>query len=268
MLNKNRFNEILPSLQKICFEAGALQIKLHDTDLNYVTKENKTPVTDADIGSNKILTEGLRLITPEIPIISEEDYKGQDRHSCFWLIDPLDGTRNYMNKGNEFCICISLIHNDFPILGFIYSPITQDLYYSYKGIGAYLKKKNDQPTRLYTKKVNCDHPNIIYTSTSINENILHLLANKIYSPKFIKCSSALKFGYIASGQGCFYPRLGPTHEWDTAAGQSLIEEAGGVVVDKFMQPLRYNKNKTFINKEFFVISDVNYDWKSVIEAIF
>ena len=267
MLDKNKFKQILSMLHTLCVEAGELQIKLHNTDLNYVTKENKTPVTEADIGANNIITQGLRHLTSDIPIISEEDYKGQERHSCFWLIDPLDGTRNYMNKGHEFCICISLIENDSPILGLIYSPITQDFYYSYKDLGAYLQKKDSKAIRLSTKKIHSDHTNIIYTSSSIKDSVISFLTNHIYSPKFIKCSSALKFGYIASGQGCFYPRLGPTHEWDTAAGQSLIEEAGGAVVDKFMKPLKYNKNQTFLNKEFFVISDVDYNWRPVIEAI-
>ena len=112
------------------------------------------------------------------------------------------------------------------------------------------------------------NPNKIFTSSSIREKVLEVLAGSIINYEFIKKSSALKFGNIASGAGCFYPRLGPTHEWDTAAGQILVEEAGGIVVDKFMSPLRYNKNKTFLNKEFFVISDPDYDWEPIVNAIF
>ncbi|MBT5405998.1 MAG: 3'(2'),5'-bisphosphate nucleotidase CysQ, partial [Gammaproteobacteria bacterium] len=109
--------------------------------------------------------------------------------------------------------------------------------------------------------------NKIFTSTSIRESVLEVLSKNILNYEFIKQSSALKFGNIASGEGCFYPRLGPTHEWDTAAGQALVEEAGGIVVDKFMRPLLYNKNRTFINKEFFVIADPDFDWEPIISTI-
>ena len=107
----------------------------------------------------------------------------------------------------------------------------------------------------------------VYTSISINKDILKQISNSVKDVLFIKLPSALKFGAIASGDGCFYPRLGPTHEWDTAAGQCLIEEAGGAVVDKNMNRLEYNKNSNFLNNEFFVIADPSYDWKSVIDNI-
>ena len=107
----------------------------------------------------------------------------------------------------------------------------------------------------------------IYTSCSMNEKKLNLLISKIPNAKINKFSSALKFAAIASGDGCFYPRLGPTHEWDTAAGQCIVEEAGGVVVDKHMSRFRYNKNDTYLNQEFFVIADSEFNWKTIINQL-
>lgn len=268
IINYKKFLEILPKIYEICLKTGEFQVKHHKKDILFKNKSNKTPVTEIDIESSSFITEGLKKLLPNIGIISEEDYDESTSYDNFWLIDPLDGTRNYINKGESFCICIALVSNRKPILGIIYSPISKDFYYSFKGHGSYLQKYNLEPYRIFTNKMSKTVANKIYTSSSIRDSVLEILSKKIINYEFIKQSSALKFGNIAAGIGCFYPRLGPTHEWDTAAGQILVEEAGGIVVDKFMKPLRYNKNKTFINKEFFVIADKDYDWKSIIKTIF
>ena len=267
-INHKKFLELLPSLHEICKVTGELQVKHHKTNIKFSTKSNQTPVTEIDIQSSLIITNGLRKLTPDIPIVSEEDYDDTLTYDYFWLVDPLDGTRDYINNGDNFCICISLISDNLPVLGIIYSPISKDFYYSFKNNGAFLLKENSDPKKIISQKMSKTNPNKIFMSSSIREKVLEVLASSIINYEFIKQSSALKFGNIASGIGCFYPRLGPTHEWDTAAGQILVEEAGGIVVDKFMRPLRYNKNKIFLNKEFFVISDPDYDWKSIINAIF
>ncbi len=267
IITHKEFLNILPSLHDICKITGELQIKYHKTNIKYSTKSNSTPVTQVDMESSLIITDGLKKLTPEILIVSEEDYDDTLSYDYFWLIDPLDGTNNYINNGDNFCICISLISKSRPILGIIYSPITKDFYYSFKNHGAFLIKENPSPKKIFTSKMSKSKINKIFTSTSIRESVLEVLSKNILNYEFIKQSSALKFGNIASGEGCFYPRLGPTHEWDTAAGQTLVEEAGGIVVDKFMRPLLYNKNRTFINKEFFVIADPDFDWEPIISTI-
>ena len=268
IINHKKFLELLPSLHEICKVTGELQVKHHKTNIIFSTKSNKTPVTEVDIQSSLIITNGLKSLTPGIPIVSEEDYDDTLSYDYFWLVDPLDGTRDYINNGDNFCICISLISDNFPILGIIYSPISKDFYYSFKNSGSFILKENLKPRKINSIKMSKTNANTIFTSSSIRERVLEVLADSIINYDFVKQSSALKFGNIASGRGCFYPRLGPTHEWDTAAGQILVEEAGGIVVDKFMERLSYNKNKTFINKEFFVIGDPGYDWESIINSIF
>ena len=188
-------------------------------------------MTQIDIDSFTLISESLSVLTPEIPIISEEDYEGISKNNSFWIVDPLDGTRDYLDNGDNFCICISLIDDTYPILGIIYSPMSGDFFYAYKNEGAYLIRKETSPIRIMTKKVSASDEIKIFTSIAINKNILQQISGKIKNVLFTPLSSALKFGAIASGEGSFYPRLGPTHEWDTAAGQCLIEEAGGIVVD-------------------------------------
>ena len=267
MIKYDYFVEILPSIHKICIEVGNLQKKYHKTRIHVSTKSNQTPVTKVDLDSNTIILKSLSELTPDIPIISEEEYENQKKHDYFWIVDPLDGTRDYLDSGNNFCICISLINKKYPILGVIYSPITEDFYYAYKNYGAYLMNGCSEARKIMTKKMSLSDKNNIYTSKSINKNVMKELSENVANALFIPLASALKFGAIASGKGCFYPRFGPTHEWDTAAGQCLIEEAGGAVVDRFMNRLEYNKNANFLNEEFFVIADTDYNWKKIIDVI-
>ena len=163
-------------------------------------------MTQIDIDSNIIITESLSELTPEIPIISEEDYEGKSKNDSFWIVDPLDGTRDYLDNGDNF-ICISLIDETYPILGIIYSPMSGNFYYAYKNEGAYLIRRENSPIRIMTKKVSDSDEIQIFTSIAINKNILQKISDKIKNVLFTPLSSALKFGAIASGEGSFYPRL-------------------------------------------------------------
>ena len=125
-INYKKFLELLPSLHEICKVTGELQVKHHKTNIIFSTKSNQTPVTEIDIQSSLIITNGLKKLTPDIPIVSEEDYDDTLTYDYFWLVDPLDGTRDYINNGDNFCICISLISDNLPVLGIIYSPISKD----------------------------------------------------------------------------------------------------------------------------------------------
>ena len=264
---KEEFFKILPSLYEICIRVGELQVKHHKTKLNYQKKKDNTLVTEVDIISSQMIKDSLQKLTPEIPVISEEHYTDEFLYSDFWIVDPLDGTSNYINNGTNFCINIGLISENKSVLGLIYSPITKDLYYAFKNSGAFFLKYSLNPVKINTLVIKNDDKKLIYLSSSINKKVIEILSTELTNVEFINCASALKFGYIASGNGCFYPRLGPTHEWDTASGQCIIEEAGGLVLDKNMNPLAYNKNSSYLNNEFFVISDGRFDWSKVIKLI-
>ena len=169
---KENFIKFLPDLISICEQAAELQIKYHKTKINISRKYDGTPVTEIDIASSKIITTGLKSITPEIRVISEEYYSGVDASGYFWLVDPLDGTKNYINNGIQFCINIALIKDNFPILGLIYSPVTKDLYYAFKNFGSYYKKFNDEADEMKTSKLTIEGIKNIYTSASIKPKII------------------------------------------------------------------------------------------------
>ena len=144
-----------------------------------------TPVTEIDIASSKIITMGLKSMTPEIRVISEEHYSGVDKSDYFWLVDPLDGTNNYINNGSQFCINIALIKDNFPILGLIYSPVTKDLYYAFKNFGSYYKKFNDEAVEMKTSKLTFEGIKNIYTSTSIKSVIIKNLTENLNNVEVI-----------------------------------------------------------------------------------
>ena len=204
--------------------------------------------------------KGVKLTLKEKMLLSKEKPWGvilfKRNIKSFWQVKKLTNQIKKLTRDKKF-----------PILGIIYSPITEDFYYAYKNYGAYLMKGHSKAIKIMTKKMSLHDKNNVYTSISINKNVLKEISDNVDNALFIPLASALKFGAIASGNGCFYPRLGPTHEWDTAAGQCLIEEAGGSVVDKFMNRLEYNKNPNFLNEEFFVIADTDYNWKKIIDNI-
>ena len=265
-MNFEDFKKVLPDLINVCKKTGAYQIENHNKVLEFRTKKDKTPVTEVDLCSNDIIKRALYSLTPEVTIVSEEDYQIKNNSSYFWIIDPLDGTKNYLKGNNHFCINIALIQDGEPILGLIYAPIFNLLFYAFKDNGAYRQSNEGKPVLIKTKQFLIKEKAVIYTSSSVNENVCRKLRKHFKNIEIITSSSALKFGYIASGQGSFYPRLGPTHEWDTASGQCIVEEAGGMVVDKYMKRLKYNKNSTYLNNEFFVIGDSGFDWEQVIKS--
>ena len=266
-MNFDDFKEVLPGLINICMETGKYQIKYHRKSLEIKVKANKTLVTEIDIHSSNMIKNKLNQLTPKIPVVSEEDARTNNHLDYFWIIDPLDGTKHYLQGNNNFCINIALIQKNQSILGLIYSPIFNNVFYAFRNRGAYKQINNKRPVLIKTKKFSIKQKTVVYTSSSINENVCRILRKRFKNIEIITSGSALKFSYIASGQGSFYPRLGPTHEWDTAAGQCIVEEAGGLVVDKFMQKLEYNKNQNYLNNEFFVVGDPLYNWEQVIKSV-
>ncbi len=269
-MKKNEFLSIIPELLQLVEKTGQYQIKHHKRSLKVKVKDDKTPVTEIDINSSNMIKNFLQKIIPGVPIISEEDQPIINNSDYFWIIDPLDGTKSYLKGDDYFCINIALISNGEPIIGLIYSPkfnLVFTGFKDYKATKGTYKSGKLLDMEIKTKKISSEDKVVVYTSSSINKGICEKLKDQFNNIKINTVSSALKFGYIASGEGSFYPRLGPTYEWDTAAGQCIIEAAGGLVVDKFMQRLTYNKNPSYLNEEFFVIGDPSYDWEKIVKSI-
>ena len=263
ILDKNFFLSNIEKIKKICVKAGHTQIQFQNKVLEIQSKSDNTPLTEVDIISHEIIVEGLRELDENIPIVSEEGFQKNEVYDNFWIVDPLDGTRNYINKGTNYCVNIAFISDDFPIFGAIFIPSKNEFFYAIRGCGAH----NMFDDKLQKLNVSNSLTTKVFTSSAMNQIKLDLLNELITDVKIEKISSAIKFGYIAKGLGNFYPRFGPTYEWDTAAGQCILEESGGRVVDRNLERLSYNKNEKYLNQEFFAFSGDPSFWERVIISL-
>ncbi|MCX8160571.1 MAG: 3'(2'),5'-bisphosphate nucleotidase CysQ [Candidatus Saccharicenans sp.] len=244
-----------------------------DADWDVSLKEDRTPVTEADRISNSIITDGLRQLFPDIPLISEENrqvpYEMRQNYEYCWLLDPLDGTREFLSRNGEFTINLALIHSGQPVAGFISVPCKGLFYYAVREEGAYrvqldiageARKTGDekgqteayedrtktalnQKVRLRVAEFSMDEPGLaVVASRSHFDEATRKFIEGLNQPRLTNRGSSLKFMMLAEGQAHLYPRLGRTMEWDTAAGQAILEEAGGQVL-KFYSRSRLTYNK-------------------------
>lgn len=228
-----------------------------DTAKKIITKENNTPLTEADLASNKILTEGLEKIFPNIPIVSEENESSlsiPQKCNVFWLIDPLDGTKEFINRNDEFTSNVALIENKKTRLGFVGVPCKELIYYGGKIFGSKsINKFNKISNIKYKSKTGVCR--VIASKSHLNENTQDFIKNINIPIELIQAGSSLKFINIAEGLADIYPRLAPTSEWDTAAAQAILEGAGGTVKQLNGDDMIYGKlnilNPFFIAKGIF-----------------
>jgi len=248
----------------IAKKAGDEIMKIYKQDFKVDYKKDNSPLTKADIKSNEIITESLKDLYPGIPILSEENkevpYNIRRKWEYFWLIDPLDGTKEFVKKNGEFTVNIALIHKNTPVLGVIYAPALEILYYAQKEKGAFKQEKGDITKKLpiYSNSNNNNSLKVIVSKSHYNQETKYFVNNlkNQYKKtiKFIRIGSSLKLCLIAEGKADIYPRLAPTMEWDTAAGQIIVEQAGGEVLKhNTKESLKYNKenlqNPWFIVKK-------------------
>jgi 3'(2'), 5'-bisphosphate nucleotidase len=248
-------------INSIAQKAGDEIMKIYQQDFEVDYKADNSPITKADIKSNEIITESLKDLHPEIPILSEENkqisYKIRKNWEYFWLIDPLDGTKEFVKTNGEFTVNIALIYKNMPVLGIVYAPALNLIYYAQKDRGAFKQEKNKKPQRLpIYNHIRNDILKVVVSKSHYNQEtkkFVDNLKNQYEKIEFINIGSSLKFCLIAEGKADIYPRLAPTMEWDTAAGQAVVEEAGGEVVKfKIKTSLKYHKedllNPWFITK--------------------
>ena len=235
-------------------KAGNEILKVYSgNDFQVEKKSDKTPLTLADKKSNDVIVNGLIRLFPELPLLSEESkktaYHERKGWEYLWLIDPLDGTKEFIKKNGEFSINLALIKDGKPIFGILYLPVLGLFYYAGKGYGAYKIEKNGKKNNLKPAKYNKNGANrsirVIFSKSHYNQETrayVDKIRNQYFQPTMISVGSAMKLAYLAEGKADIYPRLAPTMEWDIAAGQIIVEETGGIVID-FLEkkPLKYNK---------------------------
>ena len=240
----------IQKINSIAKKAGNEIMKIYQQDFEVDYKADNSPLTKADIKSNEIITESLKDLYPEIPILSEENkevpYNIRRNWEYFWLIDPLDGTKEFVKKNGEFTVNIALIYKNMPVLGVIYAPVLDLLYYAQKDQGAFKQDKNKKSQRLPIYNYPDNHTlKVIVSKSHYNQEtkeFVNNLKSQYEKIEFINIGSSLKLCLIAEGKADIYPRLAPTMEWDIAAGQTIVEESKGRIIKyKTEESIKYNK---------------------------
>jgi 3'(2'), 5'-bisphosphate nucleotidase len=225
----------LPRVIDLAREAGRA-ILAHYCDRSVQYKADRSPVTQADLASHRILEQGLRCLEPRWPVLSEESvevpFSERSLWRSFWLIDPLDGTKEFLEGTGEFTVNVALIEEDRPVLGVVYAPATDTLYCATRGTGCF--RIDREGTKAIRVRQGGEARRFVISRC-------HASGEEMANAEVVAMGSSLKFCAVAEGSADGYPRTGPTMEWDTAAGQCILEEAGGSVVDAKGSPLRYNK---------------------------
>ncbi len=233
------------ALANLICEAGRAIMHIYQTDFTIVRKDDQSPLTAADTCANRIIVEGLRTAYPEIPIISEEEKAPlaacREGWPLFWLVDPLDGTKEFIRKNGEFTVNIALVENNVPVLGLVYAPALALLYVGDTRNGCVrLDQSGSRP--LVTAGFDASRTLRVVQSRSHPSDELTRLLARLEKHVAVKRGSSLKFCILAENGADLYPRCGPTREWDTAAGQAVLTAAGGLVYDRQQGSLSYNKD--------------------------
>ncbi len=249
--------------------AGEAILTIYDTDFDVEHKADESPLTKADLASHQAIVKGLADLTPDIPVISEEgglpSYAERSAWDIYWLIDPLDGTKEFVNRNGEFTVNIALIQGGRPLLGVVYVPVTQITYIGCEGHGAE-RRDPDGVTEPISIAIESENPVRVVGSRSHRGESLNKFLEHVGNVELHPVGSSLKFCYVAEGSADVYPRLGPTSEWDTAAAQAVVEQAGGAVLKLDGSPLDYNAKEDILNPYFLVIGPQDHDWVGIAQS--
>lgn len=252
----NRWSlQLLDQVKDIAEEAGRAILKIYQQDdFGIQTKHDQSPLTHADLTSNTIIMKGLRQLAPNIPILSEEGFTLDDEVETFWCVDPLDGTKEFIKKNDEFTVNIALIQKHQPVLGVIHIPVMNETFMALQGEGAF-KIHNNQTQTLNKQSGEKHSPPIFAVSRShLNEKTKAFI--NLHRATTIPAGSSLKLTLLAEGLADAYPRFGPTSLWDMAAGHAILKEMGGEIFKLNSQPLVYNVN-SLLNPDLIAVRDKN-----------
>lgn len=248
----------------IARDAAARILEVYGTAFDVEHKADASPLTAADLASHHCIIDGLRRLTPEIPVLSEESadaVPAQQRRQwdVLWVVDPLDGTREFVKRNGEFTVNIALVQHGVAVFGVIQQPVTGALWHGACGVGAF-RREGDTDAVIRTRSpAGC--PLRVAASRSHRDARTQAFLQRMGETEPMAQGSSLKFCRIAEGAMDVYPRFGPTSEWDTAAGQAIVEAAGGVVLDSRGRPLRYNQRETVLNGDFLALGDPALPWR-------
>lgn len=265
--NLSQMRGLLSTATDIARSAGSEIVKIYTHGFEVARKSDKSPLTTADLASHDFILNALQRFTPEIPVLSEESkripFKTRAAWRCHWLVDPLDGTKEFIKRNDEFTVNIALIHETRSVLGVVYAPVKRVCYFACQGQGAYRQTADSSAMRIRTRGSSTERLIVVGSRSHANAQLGAFL-DRLPSYEIIRMGSALKFCVVAEGSADLYPRFGPTSEWDTAAAHCIVEEAGACMTDLHRQALRYNIKESLENPAFVVCGDCDFDWSVYI----
>ncbi|MGH8452992.1 MAG: 3'(2'),5'-bisphosphate nucleotidase CysQ [Nevskiales bacterium] len=253
---------LLAPVVALARQAGDAILRIYQQDFSVEHKGDDSPLTAADLAAHCCIMEGLLRLTPDIPRLSEEGanipFAERRQWSRYWLIDPLDGTREFVKRNGEFTVNIALIEQGRPVLGVVHAPVPATTYSAAVGAGAW-KQDGDTPATAIRCSATAQPARIVASRSHVTPE-LEALLTRLPPHEALNIGSSLKLCLVAEGKADFYPRLGLTSEWDTAAGHCVVEQAGGCVSTTDGQSLLYNSKESLLNPNFLVRGEPGYPW--------
>lgn len=267
----NDLSDLIPSVIDIAEQAGKLILNFYENrEYDSFVKADETPVTSADLAAHKLIFKKLSELTPDIPVLSEEDadiaLAQRSQWDRYWLVDPLDGTQEFIARSGDFATIIALVEKNKPVMGVVYAPVSDVIYYAYQSQGAWKMAGRGEPVRIQTHLHEVEGQTIaiaISRRQSVNKVTSQMSSAWNYDLLPLG-SAALKACMVAEGTVDCYLRLGPTGEWDTAATQCIVQEAGGQILSTQLAPLSYNQRETLENPNFIVLGDTHLPWDKIL----
>lgn len=251
----------LEALRSIARSAGAAIMEVYAAGAGVSwTKDDNTPLTEADLRADRVIADGLRAAFPGVYVLSEESRSAGTLapDAPFFLVDPLDGTREFLNRNGEFTVNIAYVAEGCPVAGVVAAPALGTVYAGLRGDGAWRDDGNGR-VRIATGVRPGGPLRVIGSRSHGGDRLAAWLARLGGAHEFVAAGSSLKFCRLAEGQADVYPRLGPTSQWDTAAGQAVLEAAGGVVLDGAGVPLRYGAGRPILNPDFIALASAQLE---------
>ncbi|HEX7063136.1 MAG TPA: 3'(2'),5'-bisphosphate nucleotidase CysQ [Woeseiaceae bacterium] len=247
--------------------AGKAILAVYETEFDVDAKADDSPLTQADMASHRHIVAALGALTPGLPVLSEEaglpDFAERRRWRRYWLVDPLDGTKEFVKKNGEFTVNIALVEEHVPVLGVVHVPVRGLTYTGCAGAGA-TRREADGRQRPIHVAIESASPVRVVGSRSHRGASLDAFLEKLGDFEMVPMGSSLKLCLVAEGAADVYPRLGPTSEWDTAAAQAVVEQAGGAVWQLDGRPLTYNEKADILNPHFLVVGPQDHDWLGIL----
>jgi 3'(2'), 5'-bisphosphate nucleotidase len=260
---------LLEPVAALAEEAGRAILAIYGTDFGVDAKEDSSPLTQADMASHRCILSGLAALAPDIPVLSEEgglpEYEERRKWHRYWLVDPLDGTKEFVKRNGEFTVNIALIEDHVPVLGVVHAPARDVTYVGCAGAGALRRQPGGASTPIRVA-IESASPVRVVGSRSHRGSSLDGFLERLQDYEMVPMGSSLKFCLVAEGTADVYPRLGPTSEWDTAAAQAVVEQAGGAVWMLDGNPLRYNEKPDILNPHFVVVGPQDHDWLGILAS--